>query len=95
MENINIEMLQNDSDFMSRLAAADDAKAIKDLLSEKGIDITEEEAAEGLSRALDSSELDETDLDSVSGGFGVATVAGGVLLVCFLVGAARGMGSCH
>lgn len=84
MELIN---LQNNEEFMRRLADAKTPDEVQPLLAEFGVDMTKEDIAAALDQA--EKELPEEDLENVAGGF-VGAVVGGVAVLCFLFGLARG-----
>ena len=84
---MKLENLQNDKEFMDKLAEANDVESIKALLAAKGIEMSDEEIKEALDRS-DGGELSENDLENVAGGF---SVLGGIAILAFLIGLARGL----
>lgn len=79
--------LQNNETFMQKLADAKTSSEIQSLLTEYGIEMTDEEIATALDQA--EKELAEEDLENVAGGF-AGGILGGIAVLCFLIGVARG-----
>ena len=87
---MNIEMLQQDQEFIQKLAHTADAKEVAALFAEKGIAVSEEEARLAMEQAKadGEAELDASALDQVSGGS--ITVGASLCMLAFLIGYARG-----
>lgn len=79
--------LQNNEQFLEKLANAKTAESVRELLNEYGVEMSDEEIEAALSEA--DKELPEEDLENVAGGF-VGEILGGVAVLCFLIGLARG-----
>lgn len=88
MNEMNIiESLKNDPEFLATLAKAETNAQICKMFTEKGISITEEEIR-SIRENDTTTELSESDLDSVSGGY--VGIAVGVAAILFLCGLAKG-----
>lgn len=68
MERTEVEKLFNNETFVSQIANATNTQEIVKILSDNGIEISEEELAKVISEAKQESELDEEALDNVAGG---------------------------
>lgn len=71
-----------DTEWFSRVTAADDAKHMQEILREKEIVITDEEAKEIFDGMKKKDELNEDELDQVAGGF---VISGGTVVACCCV----------
>lgn len=87
MENsiINkVEELMKNKAFAEQLLTAETAEAAQALFAAQGVEFTMEEIRQigaGLKAACSDGELDDTDLDAVSGGIALATVVSVVKIV--------------
>ena len=79
--------LQNNEQFLEKLANAKTADGVHTLLNEYGVEMSDEEIETALSEA--DKELPEEELENVAGGI-VGEILGGVAVLCFLIGLARG-----
>ena len=97
MENtviIKVEELMKDKDFVEQMLSAETAEAAQTLFASRGVEFTLEEIVQigaGLKACNSEDELNDADLDTVSGGIALATVAavvsiisGGVAIVDFV-----------
>ena len=97
MENtviVKVEELMKDKAFAEQLLTAETPEAAQALFAAQGVEFTMDEIAQigaGLKAACSDSKLDDTDLDAVSGGSVLGTVAtvvsivaGGVKIVDFI-----------
>ena len=97
MENtviVKVEELMKDKAFVEQLLTAETPEAAQALFAAQGVEFTMEEIAQigaGLKTACSDGELDDTDLEAVSGGIALETiaavvsiVAGGVTIVDFI-----------
>lgn len=88
-----IKELQNDKEFMKKLAAVQDEEGYLDLFNAYGVALSKEEASDMHRSVLEikeeandtNVELEENDLDSVTGGF-ASVVIFGVAVPKLLVG---------
>lgn len=79
--------LQSNEQFMKKLADAKTPEEIRSLLNEYDVELSDEEIRAALAEA--DKELPEDELENVSGGV-VGEILGGVAVLCFLIGLARG-----
>jgi predicted ribosomally synthesized peptide with nif11-like leader len=97
MENtivIKVEELMKDKDFVEQMLSAETAEAAQALFASRGVEFTLEEITQigaGLKACISEDELSDADLNAVSGGIALATVAsvvsiisGGVAVVDFI-----------
>jgi predicted ribosomally synthesized peptide with nif11-like leader len=82
-----LEELQNDKEFMDKLADATTVQDVRALLDGKDIEISDDEIARALGET--EQELSVEDLENVSGGI---STLGAAALLLFLLGLAKGKG---
>lgn len=85
-----IEELKTNTEFLEKLKAAENEAEISELFATKGLNVTADEIKAILDGGTDD-ELDENDLENVSGGYGIIV---GVAIILFLAGVAKGA-SCN
>lgn len=78
--------LQNNEQFMKKLADASTPEEIHSLLNEFEVELSDDEIRAALAEA--NKELPEEGLENVAGGFG--GLLGSIAVLCFLIGVARG-----
>jgi predicted ribosomally synthesized peptide with nif11-like leader len=80
-----LEELQNDKEFMDKLADAKTVQDVRALLDAKDIEMSDDEIERALGET--DQELSVEELENVSGGLDLLT---GAALLLFLIGVARG-----
>lgn len=90
MERTEVEKLFNNETFVSQIANATNTQEIVKILSDNGIEISEEELAKVISEAKQESELDEEALDNVAGG----VIKGSIYWLGYFIGWLVAKGVC-
>lgn len=96
-----IEELMQDKEFVAQLAAMETVEEMTEALNARGVEITVEQMEQSLELAIkreqaQGDELNENDLEDVSGGGITAIIVGGILIwtaVSIVCGALAGLTS--
>jgi len=91
MKMKRLEELLNSETFLNEIKTVTDLKGLQKKFQENGLDMTEDEVSEfcdDVLKSIEAGELDEEQLEKVSGGFALAGVllVGGAIAISYAAG---------